>query len=65
MNCRPDLWSDKVRIDRSGPEDGPASTEGEYHLTPENEAALRRIADIRESLRQEQQQQEQQPHPSE
>jgi len=52
----------KVSIARSGPDDAPASTEDEYQLTPKDEAALRRIADIRESLRQEQQLQEQQPH---
>ncbi len=51
-NRRPDLWSNKVDISRNTPEGDANSTEGEYHFTPEDEAALRRIADIRESLRQ-------------
>jgi len=60
-NRRPDLWSNKVHVDVSKPAGNPNNTQGEYHLTPGDEAALRRIAEIRESLRQEQQLQEEQP----
>jgi len=60
-NRRPDLWSDKVRIDVSKAEDGPANSEVEYRITPEVEDVLRRIAVITHRLEQEQEQQDNDP----
>ena len=61
-NRRPDLWSNKVRIDHGRPGGNPSNTEVEYRNTPELEAELSRIAVISHRLEQEQRQgQEQEP----
>jgi hypothetical protein len=49
-NRRPDLWRDRVGLEHTGPGGGPIQTEGEFRMTPEDEAVIARIRETRESL---------------
>ena len=60
-NRRPDLWRDRVDMEVSEPE-APIRTEGEWNPSPEDNAAARRIADVRHNLPQVQELQQQEPH---
>ncbi len=50
-NRRPDLWSDKVGVEHSGPGGGPIQTEFDFRPSPEDEEVIRRIAETRDRLR--------------
>jgi hypothetical protein len=49
-NRRPDLWRDKVGLEHTGPGGGPIQTEGEFRMTPEDEAVIARIRETRDNL---------------
>ncbi|RYD49198.1 MAG: helix-turn-helix domain-containing protein [Verrucomicrobiaceae bacterium] len=53
-NRRPDIWRDRVGLEHSGPNGGPIQTEGEYRPSPEDEAILKRIAETRSRIQEEQ-----------
>lgn len=46
----PKRYGDKITQEISGPDGGPVRTEGEYRMTPDDEAAIQRIAAIRAKL---------------
>ena len=52
-NRRPDIWRDRVGLEHSGPNGGPIQTEGEYRPSPEDEEVLKRIAETRNRIQQE------------
>ena len=54
-NRRPDLWRDKVGLEHSGPNGGPIQTEGEYRPSPEDEEVIKRIAEARATIEQQEQ----------
>ncbi|MEM9237655.1 MAG: hypothetical protein AAGB14_12825 [Verrucomicrobiota bacterium] len=43
-------YGDRVNLEHTGPGGGPVKTEGEYKVTPEDEAMLKRIAKKREQV---------------
>lgn len=47
----PKRYGEKVNLEHTGPEGGPVRTEGEYSVTPEDEAMLKKIAETREQVR--------------
>ena len=52
-NRRPDLWREKVGVEHSGPGGGPIQTEGDYKVSPEDEAVISRIVTLREKIQRE------------
>lgn len=53
-NRRPDLWRDKVGLEHTGPGGGPIQTEGDFRPSPEDEEVIKRIAETRAKIQQEQ-----------
>jgi hypothetical protein len=46
----PKRYGERVNLEHTGPEGGPVRTEGEYRVTPEDEAMLKKIAATREQV---------------
>ncbi len=50
----PQRYGEKIAQEISGPNGGPLRTEGEFRMTPDDEAALLRIAAIRQKVKEQQ-----------